>query len=145
MIQRIQSLFLLVAGLLVGLLFNVDLATVTDVQPQSLIFADGKFTLLDNIGLSLFYGIAGLLSIIAIFLFNNRKLQSLLGRLAGISLILGSILGVVVFMKDSPNMTVSPQDTLFIYLPILVLVSLLLALRFIKKDSQLVKSMDRLR
>ncbi|WP_338360125.1 DUF4293 family protein, partial [Yeosuana marina] len=73
MIQRIQTLYLiLVAGISSGLIFVFNLWKTKD---GFVVYA------MDNsISLGLFLGSA-VLSIISIFMFKNRKLQFVLGRL----------------------------------------------------------------
>jgi len=88
--------------------------------------------------------LAGALAIAAIFLFNNRQLQSRLSLASFIVGILGCILSVVFLMQD-PMASDNIDDGLGIYPAIASLIFALLAMRFIKKDDNLVKSMDRLR
>lgn len=146
MIQRIQSIFLLLAG---GASFGVlglPFATTDKAENASALFADSIFNTQDNIALMVFFGIAGLLAIIDIFLYNNRPLQIRLGMFAFIANIIGLILGIALFFNDMQNVgTDNIDDGLGAYLPIVAGVLLLLAIRFIRKDEKLVRSADRLR
>ncbi|TCK68659.1 uncharacterized protein DUF4293 [Winogradskyella wandonensis] len=136
MIQRIQTLYLLVAlAISGGLIFVFDL--YTDVN-QSVIFAKDNY-----LYLGLFLGSA-LLSLISIFSYKNRQTQFVLGRL---NIILNFILlGVFVYqsLNLSGEATVSEKGIGMI-LPIFSIVFLVLANKAIKKDEDLVKSVDRLR
>ncbi|MFK7935131.1 MAG: DUF4293 domain-containing protein [Saprospiraceae bacterium] len=146
MIQRIQSIFLFLAG---GASFGVlglPFATTDKAENASALFADSIFNTQDNIALMVFFGIAGLLAIIDIFLYNNRPLQIRLGMFAFIANIIGLILGIFLFFNDMQNVgTDNINDGLGAYLPIVAGVLLLLAIRFIRKDEKLVRSADRLR
>ncbi len=146
MIQRIQSIFLLLASGSAFSLFAFPFAEAK-VMAQSTVFADGLYNLQDNIGLLILFCLAGLLTFVGIFLFRNRKTQLLVNRLAITANIIGLVLAVFLFMNDSGNMdaTVTPDDGVGAYLPFAFLVFAFLANHFINKDEKLVKSMDRLR
>jgi hypothetical protein len=147
MIQRIQSIFLAVAGVLSFGLFGVPFASTGGGVTSSSLFADGMYNLHDNVALLVFFCIAGGLAIIDIFLFKNRPLQIRLGMFAFIANIIGLILGVVLFIQDGimNAQGVEVDDGIGVYLPIVAGVFLLLAIRAIRKDDALVKSADRLR
>ncbi|ARV09104.1 hypothetical protein BTO05_05435 [Winogradskyella sp. PC-19] len=136
MIQRIQTLYLLIAfGISAGLIFVFDL--YTDIN-QGLVFAKDNY-----LYLGLFLGSA-LLSLISIFSFKNRKSQFVLGRL---NIILNFILlGVFVYQSLSlSGETLVSEKGIGMILPIFSIVFLVLANKAIKKDEDLVKSVDRLR
>jgi len=136
MIQRIQTIYLLIsAGISAGLTFVFHLwKTVNDV----LVFAK------DNM---LFFGLflgSAALALIAIFMYKNRKSQFVLGRL---NIILNFIL-LGLFVYHSLNLsgeTLVSEKGIGILLPIFSIVFLVLANKAIKKDEDLVKSVDRLR
>jgi len=136
MIQRIQTIYLLLVVLASGVIpfvvpYGVDKSGVD-------IFA------LDTISvLALFIG-STILAAIAIFLFKNRKLQFVLGRL---NIILNFILlGLFVYwsLTISGETHVSEKGIGMI-IPVISIVLLVLANKAIKKDENLVKSVDRLR
>jgi hypothetical protein len=136
MIQRIQTIYLLVAtAISAGLIFIFDL--YTDVN-QELVFAKDN-----NLYLGLFLGSA-LLSLISIFSYKNRKSQFVLGRF---NIILNFIL-LGVFVYQSLNLsgeTTVSEKGIGLLLPIFSIVFLALANKAIKRDEDLVKSVDRLR
>ncbi|WP_298760520.1 DUF4293 domain-containing protein [uncultured Psychroserpens sp.] len=136
MIQRIQSIYLLFAvGVSAGLIFVFHLWTkVEDV----VVYAKDE-----HLYLGLFLGSA-LLSLISIFCFKNRKLQFVLGRL---NIILNFILlGFFVYqLLMPPGESQISEKGVGIFIPILSIVLLVLANKAIKKDEDLVKSVDRLR
>ncbi|NQY06976.1 MAG: DUF4293 domain-containing protein [Flavobacteriaceae bacterium] len=136
MIQRIQSLYLLIAVIISGVLSTMFVLWVD---------AEGTMvTALDNyLYLGMFMGSA-LLSIITIFLFKTRQRQFVLGRL---NIILNFIL-LGLFVYRSLNLsgeTEVSEKGIGIFLPIISIVFIALANKAIKKDEDLVKSVDRLR
>ena len=146
MIQRIQSIFLFLASLATFGLFGLPFASTPDAIAGSTIFGDTLYNLQDHIGLLVLFGLGGLLALVAIFLFKNRKLQLNLGRFALIANVIGLILAIVLYYNDSGTLgAVDPNDEAGLYMPFIAVVFLGLALRFISKDEKLVKSMDRLR
>ncbi|RNC86686.1 MAG: DUF4293 family protein [Winogradskyella sp.] len=136
MIQRIQTLYLIVAVIVsAGLIFVFDLFTNNN---QEVVFARDNY-----LYLGLFLGSA-LLSLISIFSFKNRKSQFIMGRL---NIILNFIL-LGVFVYQSLNLsgeTDVSEKGIGMILPIFSIVFLALANKAIKKDEDLVKSVDRLR
>jgi len=139
MIQRIQSLFLLLSSASFWSLFALPIAS--SASADNSIYQDLMLNLSDHPGLMGLGVAGGLISLIAIFLFNNRKLQSSLAYLAiGCSIGLGG-LGYWLFSNSSVEASLG----LGIGMPVLALIMTILALTFISKDDKLVKSMDRLR
>lgn len=136
MIQRIQSLYLLVAAIIsAGLIFVFHLWTNNEGQE---VYALDNYTYL---GL---FVVSALLSLFAIFSFKNRKFQFVLGRL---NIILNFIL-LGIFVYQSLNLSGEAdvsEKGIGIVLPIFSIVCLVLANKAIKKDEDLVKSVDRLR
>ena len=136
MIQRIQSLYLFGAAICsMGLIFVFHLWTNNSDIP---VFAKDEIVFL-----SLFLG-SGVLSLISIFSFKKRQLQFVLGRL---NIILNFIL-LGVFLYQSLNLSGEAdvsEKGIGILLPVLSIVLLVLANKAIKKDEDLVKSVDRLR
>ncbi len=146
MIQRIQSIFLFLAGGASFSLLGAPFATTPEAVDASGIFSDSVFNLEDSLALLIFFLIAGALSVVAIFLFRNRKTQMMVTRFAFVVNLIGLILGIVLFMQDSGQWEgTNVNDGLGLYLPIAACVLLILALRSIQKDDKLVRSSDRLR
>ncbi len=146
MIQRIQSLLLLTAGALSLSLFGLPFATSAERVQSSSILNDGVYNLHDNIGILLAFLVGGALSLAAIFMFKNRTNQTLLARFAFIANLVGVILVVVFYLNDTQNQGAAVvSDGAGAYLPLASMILLLVAMRYIKKDDTLVRSMDRLR
>lgn len=145
MIQRIQSIFyLLVSGAFFAQ-FAVPFAT--SEQPMENYFSDSIYNIQDHVAMIVLTVLGGILALINIFLFKNRPLQIRLGYMI-ISLgILLPIVAALLMLNDGNPVAegVSIDDKLGLYLPILVVVFGFLANKYVKKDNNLVKSMDRLR
>ncbi|WP_289063266.1 DUF4293 domain-containing protein [uncultured Zobellia sp.] len=136
MIQRIQTVFLLVVVLVAGVLpFWVNLwsdAEGNEIFAKNDVFISGAFY------------VSALLALIAIVLFKNRKNQFVINRL---NMILNLfLLGFFVYrsLNLSGEISVSEKG-IGMLIPIISIVFLVLANRAIKKDEDLVKSVDRLR
>jgi len=136
MIQRIQTIYLLLSAAVAGgLIFVFSLWTDNDGFE---VFAKDNLLFL-----GLFLGSA-ILSLITIFMYKNRKSQFVLGRL---NIILNFILlGLFVYqLLISPGESQISEKGVGIFMPIFSIVFLVLANKAIKKDEDLVKSVDRLR
>lgn len=138
-IQRVQSIYLLVAAIVGSTLFGLPFAKAPAQQEGMLV--DGAFDINDHIGLIILTVVVVLLSFITIFLYNNRVLQMNLGKL-NIVLLLGLVVLAGWLFSTLP---VGTSLGLGLIVPIVVFVLLLLANRNIKKDEKLVRSADRLR
>ncbi len=153
MIQRIQTLLLLLAAVTSALLLweqmaicNIQLPA-TDVIDASSPLADGRYEALDSPISAILVGIVTLINILAILIFKNRPRQILLSKMSILFLLAFSIFMGVWFYQ---NYAVLPDGCQVrpgpgIALPFLTIVLLLLAIRQIASDEKLVKSMDRLR
>jgi len=147
MIQRIQTVFLLLAALAFLALFQFPFA-VSDVANPGFL-SDKVFNIFDSPVLMVLTALGGLLSLIAIFLFKNRPLQV---RLTYLTIIFGVLLivaVVVLFLNEDNSQQIIDKgqisDSLGLYMPVLGLIFGFLAARFISKDEKIVRSADRLR
>ncbi|AZQ43716.1 DUF4293 domain-containing protein [Nonlabens ponticola] len=136
MIQRIQTIWLILAAACAGgLSFLVD------------VMLDGESNEAVHMGDSAYFGAfvtSAVLAFIAIFLYRNRQLQTVVNRL---NILLNLIL-LGVFLYRALTMsgeTAVSEKGIGMFIPILSIVLLVLANRAIRKDEQLVKSVDRLR
>ncbi len=150
MIQRIQTLFLLFATVLNAFLLALPLpfAESSQAVQDSALFADKQYDVFDQTALVILFGLGTLLALAAIFLFKKRPVQIQLTRFAFITTLLGMLIAVVLVLNDSALAKASEvaiDDEPGAFLPFLSLVMLWLAMRYIQKDENLVKSMDRLR
>jgi hypothetical protein len=139
MIQRIQSVWLLLAAIFAAITFSVPfyVGAMTDVAGLS---ATTQLTAKTNLLLTTLTVLSGATAFGAIFLFENRKLQlkvSILG-------ILFTILLLVVYILQLKNFT-SGSFALSCVIHFGIMAFYILAIRGIRKDEKLIKSLDRLR
>ncbi len=147
MIQRIQSIFLVLAAACAFCLFAFPFGTTESPVADNTIYADGVYNIHDSVALLALFCVAGGLAFISIFLFKNRKTQLLLGRLAIIANIIGFVMVIVFYINNSSTLKEGQdqENIIGFALPLAFLVFAFLAQRAISKDDKLVDSMDRLR
>ncbi|WP_194768311.1 DUF4293 domain-containing protein [Tamlana sp. I1] len=136
MLQRIQTIYLLLAaGVSGGLIFAFELWTTE--AGVKVFAADTSYVFAAFLTSALF-------SVVSIFRYKNRKSQFMLGRL---NIILNFILlGFFVYLSlNVSGETAVSEKGIGMLLPIVSIVFLALANKAIKKDEDLVKSVDRLR
>lgn len=145
MIQRIQTIFLLLAFVAVVLLFYFPFA-VSDTQSSG-VFADSKYNVYDNTFLMVLALIGSLLALSAIFLFKNRALQLRFSYMMIVQSILLIVVAVVLFYNEAKTVEMDGEvsDSVGLYLPFITIVMAIFAGRFIGRDEKTVRSMDRLR
>ncbi|WP_439130416.1 DUF4293 domain-containing protein [Polaribacter sp.] len=143
MIQRIQTVYLFLASIVSGgLIFVFNLwNTVKEKIFVVNLFSKEVFTLKV---IPFMFIISAILSIVSIFLFKNRKLQFVIGRI--IILINLFLLGLLIYLSlNVSGETMVSEKGIGMFLPIVVILLIVLANKAIKKDEDLVKSVDRLR
>ena len=136
MIQRIQSIYLLLAFTVTGVLPFVFYLWKLENDQVIYFMSDMKYTAL--------FGLSTALSLVSLLTFKKRQQQFVMNRL---NIVLNLILlGLFVYrtLNLSGEAAVS-KNGIGIYLPILAILLLVLANRAIKKDEDLVNSVDRLR
>ena len=137
MIQRIQTIYLILAFLVTGVFpFFFPLWTM----------ADGKdYFFMQNQVYVVILGLSTTLSLLSIISYKKRQNQFVIGRL---NMILNLILlGLFVYrsLNVSGETLAVSEKGIGMFLPIVAIVLLVLANKAIKKDEDLVKSVDRLR
>ncbi len=154
MIQRIQSIFLLLAAACMSLLFTEPMSFVTIFGDATALKAadqsmldDGVFEVTDHTILLFLVAACIILPLVILLLFKNRTLQLKLGRITITLVVVLFALTVILFWQDY-NLMVEGTEISIEYgylLPIASVVLMALAMRYIKKDERLVRSSDRLR
>ncbi len=137
MIQRIQTLYLVLAFVATGILpFFIPLWTMSDGK---------EFYFMQNQLYVIVLGLSTTLSLLSIISYNKRQNQFVIGRL---NIILNLILlGLFVYrsLNVSGETLAVSEKGIGMFLPIVAIVLLVFANKAIKKDEDLVKSVDRLR
>jgi len=137
MIQRIQTIYLILTFLVAGVLPFIFPLWVLN---------DGKdYFFMQNQFYAILFGLSTAITIYSIISFKKRQTQFVANRL---NIVLNLIL-LGLFVYHSLNLSgetpVVSEKGIGMFLPILAIVFLVLANKAIKKDEDLVKSVDRLR
>lgn len=144
MIQRVQTLYLLIA-LILSSVAPIFISLWENVSGQTVFALDLlKYeSLLVNMVPVLFV-VSALMSLITIFQFKKRQLQFVLGRLnILINLILLGVL--IILLQNLSGEVFISEKGIGGFIPILVIVLIVIANKAIRKDESLVKSVDRIR
>lgn len=137
MIQRIQTIYLLLAFVVTGiLLFFIPLWTMYDGK---------EYYFMQSQVYTILLGLSTTLSLFSVVSYKKRQNQFVIGRL---NIILNLILlGLFVYrsLNLSGETPAVSEKGIGMFLPVVAIVLLVLANKAIKKDEDLVKSVDRLR
>ncbi len=155
MIQRIQTLYLLLAAVLMSLTLFLPLATIWQGGNEIIIkawFADGTvgFKAPLPLYLGIILSVATALPFVTIFLYKKRMTQIrlcvseivlLLGSVAFIALYCYRMCDVLAELMQELNFTLGFAALM----PVVAIIPMVLAVRGIAKDEALVRSLDRIR
>ena len=131
MIQRIQSIYLFVAAISMTLIsFKVPVYNLN----ETLFMAqdDTKMFVLTIVG--------AIFSLLSLFMFKNRKFQM---KLIRFTVLIQMIIGIRIFMLFNKFEVILNYS--FLFLMTFTLIALIMAYRGVKKDDDLVRSVDRIR
>ena len=138
MIQRIQTIWLLLVAVFAAITFRFPFASGDWLKDT--IAGNVPLDATTTIWLSIITVMTGAVAFVNIFLFDNRKLQLKLCYL-GIFL---SVLLLVMYFLEMNNFSTS-VIALWCVFHFAILGTFIMAARAIWKDEKLIKSMDRLR
>jgi len=141
MIQRIQSLWLLIVAIAAFATYTLKLYIGTNTAGTEIIFP-----LAENLILVIVIIALGILAMVSIFLYKNRKLQfklAIFGIIFSVGFLFLEYYAVESFKTERQIQSGSYQ--LGALLPILMVFLFFFAARGIYRDERLIKSMDRLR
>jgi peptidoglycan/LPS O-acetylase OafA/YrhL len=139
MIQRIQSVYLLLVVLLSIMLFFMPVYSVESVEkPHDFKIVFSTLYVILNL-------VIAILALITIFLYKNRNLQVKLSNLN--MLLICIFVGAIFYFAPQAKIDIDARVNYAIgcYFPLVQLAFTFLAIRAIRKDEQLVRSADRLR
>jgi uncharacterized membrane-anchored protein len=140
MIQRIQTLWLLIASALgfTSLKTSVYSGNILKNNAKVFMFLTGRY----NILLTVFTTTVAVISLIIIFLYKNRKQQIKFGIVA----LIISLLVLYLYYRQIQNFIPAESNyDLTIIVPLFIPIFLFLALRGIFKDKNQVESADKVR
>lgn len=152
MIQRIQTIWLFLATLVILLLLLIPIVTSQANGTDYWVVATGLYQK-NNLGISKMQSFlpliictiaTAIISLANIFNYTNRKLQKKL-TLINIVFILGLSFWIFQAAEKIPGGIDNASYNLGAFFPVLAIIFLFLALRGINHDEKLVRSADRLR
>ena len=147
MIQRIQTLFILAAEMLIASLFFVNLADLS-VNDELFTFSvkgiyNGETLVFDGLPLIVFIGLIVLLHLVVVFMYKKRIRQ--IRMLSFTIILLIGLFGLFFYFAyagfDAPQVAFKVP----VAFPVVAAILDFLAIRAIGKDEALVRSMDRIR
>lgn len=152
MIQRIQSIWLLLASLTLVMLLVLPIITKTYEGKELWMLATGLYQKADKgtlkvtsyLPLAAATVLIALAALFNIFLFRNRQLQK---QICNVVIILTVMLSVwmVVVAQQIPGGLNNYQLNVGAFMPLLSILFCFLATRGIQNDERLIRSADRLR
>ena len=152
MIQRIQTIYLVLAALLLGLTFAFPFATYSLSQGDVIFNAYGVTENVGEINTYFPYYITIALSmglaLFSILQYKKRKLQITVGRLVYILLSVTIAFVFIDFYSLKEQFEIDSASVscgVSMFLPVAALPIMFMANRNIRKDEDLIKSLDRLR
>ncbi|MCK4661216.1 MAG: DUF4293 domain-containing protein [Bacteroidales bacterium] len=152
MIQRIQTVYLFVISLLFLLLFFVPFANfIVDNQIVAYTYQglgngfQSTNGIIPAFPVIIFIIIVFTVSFISIFLYKKRLLQIKLGRINYIFIISLIIYVVLFIFRAKTLLNTEPNYSFGLLLPLISIILNYLAIRAIRKDDNLIKSVDRIR
>ena len=157
--QRIQTVYLLISFIVVGIM---SFFPILSIEGNEGVFELSVYGLMREgtsgyswswpFPLIIFSTLISLLSLVIVFTYKKRSLQLGLGRLSyllhlGMIVYVSFTIGGAIETIDFSEITgvVKPSYQYSYFAPIASVVFIFLALRAIRKDEELVKSLDRLR
>jgi hypothetical protein len=158
MIQRIQSLFLAASAIAVSMMFLFPIADflsgselgnfklyatgLKSLDPDPKVIPSVMF----GLPLAILSVASVLMPLVILFLYRKRPLQI---RLLAFNILINIVLVIVVLMYYGSAVQkltgIPPNYDMGAFFPLISLILLILANRYIRKDEMLVKSADRLR
>jgi len=146
MLQRKQSLFLAVSVILFVITYYFPFGKFADAEMQSyhLVVAGNELPSVSTYYFAVPLSIAATLTLISIFLYGNRQRQMMLVRLTFIFFAVSFAL-LALYTMDAQKQFSGFSFGLSFFLPFISFFLNMLALRAIRSDEKLVRSVDRIR
>jgi glucan phosphoethanolaminetransferase (alkaline phosphatase superfamily) len=147
MIQRIQTVYLLVAGLLTATLFKLDFAEILVNDELHVFNAKGIFNgenmIFDGLPVMVFIGLITLLHLVAIFMYKKR-IRQIRMVVFTIILLLG-LFGLFFYFTYAAFSNAQVAYKVPMAFPLVAIILDYLAIRGIGKDEALIRSLNRIR
>lgn len=140
MLQRIQTIWLLLAAACAGLTMKFSFFSGNKILAPGQAATFQSLTATSNMLINIITVVLLVGSLIVIFLYKDRRLQ----LRASIALMVLSFVNIALYHRETKEFVEGNFD-LTAALAISIPIWLILAMRGIRRDSKLVKSLDRLR
>jgi glucan phosphoethanolaminetransferase (alkaline phosphatase superfamily) len=147
MIQRIQTVFIFIAAIFIGILFFLPIAEIAVGTEVYLFKAAGIFqgtdVIFNGLPIMIFLGIIVVLHLVSIFLYKKRIKQM---RILVFSIILMfGLFGIFYYFTYASFENETIAFKIPVAFPLVAIILDYLAIRNIGKDEALVRSLDRIR
>jgi hypothetical protein len=155
MIQRLQSVFLLITAMALAVFLGTN-TYIKTISPTESVTVN-PFQLFHQVGtlstgkpiyyIAVLASIALIVSLVAIFMYKNRLRQMIFASINSIVMMLTLGVSVYHILTDARPMVAAGEETFQVgfFALIIAMVSNLIANRLIKRDEKLVRSADRMR
>lgn len=150
MIQRIQSVYLFIAGIIVLAMYKIPVAEFSNGELIYKLFAchildpTTGTPFINVVPMAVLPILSMFLSLFAIFKFNNRSFQIKLGKMNMLVLIVLIAVQVIYYFRIQGLMS-NGKPGFSAIIPLVAILLIFMANKAIKKDDNLVKSADRIR
>lgn len=159
MIQRIQSLYLLLSGALMFAMFKMPLATFVNEAGVWKFYAESTVleitgdntvatSTIDTWPVAIIIALAGVMSFLAIFAYKNRRRQIKICMLSGMFMLLFYPIAFIYWWFEKNMLATEatfPSLGAVLIFPLVAIILNMMAVRSIKADERLVRSADRIR
>lgn len=144
MIQRIQSIYMFLAASCFAALWLPSLVLLKTENPGEAYFSDSVFYANESMLILIGSGVSAIMALISVFLYKERAMQIIVAAVSSLMHLLFCI-GACFYsvFKYQKLAEFIPANGLYFSMAGIILVWL--AVRAIRRDQDLVKSMDRLR
>ena len=147
MIQRIQTVFLFLSAIFAGILFFAPIASFgvgEEILNLSIFGVENHTNAFLLLALAILMFVV---PVVTIFMYKKRELQL---KLSSLNVFLNALFCGLIFLfyVDNIQAKLSAETVVYAfgtYIPLINMVLSILAMRWIKKDIELIKSIDRLR
>ena len=147
MIQRIQTVFLFLSAIFAGILFFAPIASFgvgEEILNLSIFGVENHTNAFLLLALAILMFVV---PVVTIFMYKKRELQL---KLSSLNVFLNALFCGLIFLFYVDNIQERLQAETVVYafgtyIPLINMVLSILAIRWIKKDIELIKSIDRLR
>ncbi|MCQ2608318.1 MAG: DUF4293 domain-containing protein [Bacteroidales bacterium] len=147
MIQRIQSIYLLLSAIFTGVACALPLVQFSSLTDNCTLYAFSLQQAAESANLwslGIAFSATAILNLVIIFLFSKRRLQIKLTHYAFLlKLAILAVIAYYSYLLNAPEVSIKPAFGL-ICIPIAMVLDWM-AVKAIRKDEELVRSVDRIR